>query len=307
MKSCLRSALTALLILITTLPALAGEKVTYYHNDALGSPVAATNQQGQVIWRETYKPYGQRTTNDAASANNTVWFTGKQEENALGINYFGARWYNPEVGRFLIFDPSGASPDNIRSFNRYAYANNNPYANVDPDGREAACLYSGGCSVQITPASVFVVKTSAGFIPVVGDALGVHEAIENPTPINVISAVVGLVPLVGNAAGGELRALKNGSQDFDTARKAAFEHAGMTDPAKVQFSKMGPKTGTVVEFKGEGGAKVGYDGPHDSPGPNHDTQHVSWQSAGKRGSGGAQRGNEPYSGPQHPSRSDRKN
>jgi hypothetical protein len=82
--------------------------------------------------------------------------------------------------------------------------------------------------------------------------------------------------------------------------------AGMTDPSKVQFSKVDPKTGTVVEFKGEGGAKVGYDGPHKSPGPNHDTQHISWQSAGKRDSGGTKRGNEPYSGPQHPSRPDRK-
>ena len=135
MKAYLRSALTTLLIAFAALPAFAGEKVIYYHNDALGSPVAATNQQGQVIWRETYKPYGKRTTNDAASANNTVWFTGKQEESALGINYYGARWYNPEVGRFLTFDPSGASPDNIRSFNRYSYGNDNPYGYVDPDGR----------------------------------------------------------------------------------------------------------------------------------------------------------------------------
>jgi hypothetical protein len=77
----------------------------------------------------------------------------------------------------------------------------------------------------------------------------------------------------------------------------------MTDPSKVTFSKVDPKTGTVVEFKGPGGAKVGYDGPHpNSPGPFHDQQHISVQSAGKRGAGGAVRENIPYSGPQHPSR-----
>lgn len=80
----------------------------------------------------------------------------------------------------------------------------------------------------------------------------------------------------------------------------------MTDASKVQFSKVDPKTGTVVEFKGEGGAKVGYDGKHRSEGPHHDVQHISWQTAGKRSSGGTQRGNELYSGPQHPSRPDRK-
>src|SRR5690606_6757427 len=149
MKTSARITLSFLLALLATSFTHAGEKITYIHNDALGSPVAATNQQGQVIWRETYRPHGQRTTNAAASANNKVWFTGKQEESALGINYFGARWYHPEVGRFLVIDPVGVSPDNIHSFNRYGYANNNPYGFVDPDGREAACVSTGGCNLQI--------------------------------------------------------------------------------------------------------------------------------------------------------------
>ena len=33
------------------------------------------------------------------------------------------------------FDPQGVDPNNVHSFNRYAYANNNPYRYVDPDGR----------------------------------------------------------------------------------------------------------------------------------------------------------------------------
>ena len=80
----------------------------------------------------------------------------------------------------------------------------------------------------------------------------------------------------------------------------------MTDPSKVKITKYDDATGTAVEFKGPGGAKVGYDGPHASPGPHHDVQHISWQSAGKRSSGGAQRGNIPYDGPRHPSRPGRK-
>ena len=92
---------------------------------------------------------------------------------------------------------------------------------------------------------------------------------------------------------------------FDEARREAFEKAGMTDPDKVKISKYDSKTGTAVEFKGQGGAKVGYDGPHKSPGLHHDVQHISWQSAGKRGKGGA-RGNIPYVGQRHPSRSGRK-
>jgi hypothetical protein len=47
--------------------------------------------------------------------------------------------------------------------------------------------------------------------------------------------------------------------------------------------KVDPETGTLTEFKGEKGAKVGYDGPHKSPGAHHESQHISWQSSGKRG------------------------
>jgi len=46
-----------------------------------------------------------------------------------------ARYYDPVIGRFYSNDPAGFS--NIHNFNRYAYANNNPYKYVDPD-RSAA-------------------------------------------------------------------------------------------------------------------------------------------------------------------------
>jgi RHS repeat-associated protein len=115
------------------------ERVTYYHNDALGSPVAATDRNGTLLWRENYAPYGERLTHEA-SGKDTVWYTGKQEEAAFGLNYFGARWYDPKFGRFMGVDPAGFSSDNIQSFNRYAYANNNPYAYVDPNGQAAVAV-----------------------------------------------------------------------------------------------------------------------------------------------------------------------
>ena len=127
--------LLALGLLLSATAAQAMERVTYYHNDALGSPVAATDSNGTLLWRESYAPYGERLTREA-SGNDTVWYTGKQEEAAFGLNYFGARWYDPKIGRFMGVDPAGFSADNIQSFNRYAYANNNPYLYVDPDGRE---------------------------------------------------------------------------------------------------------------------------------------------------------------------------
>jgi RHS repeat-associated protein len=135
-------------LLLATGAGQAIERVTYYHNDALGSPVAATDGNGTLLWREGYAPYGERLTHEASSKD-TVWYTGKPEEAAFGLNYFGARWYDPKIGRFMGVDPAGFSADNIQSFNRYAYANNNPYAYVDPDGRNAIWAAEVGFEVGV--------------------------------------------------------------------------------------------------------------------------------------------------------------
>jgi RHS repeat-associated protein len=53
-----------------------------------------------------------------------------------GLVYMQARYYDPVVGRFLSIDPTMSAAGNTFNFNRYDYANNNPIANVDPNGRQ---------------------------------------------------------------------------------------------------------------------------------------------------------------------------
>jgi RHS repeat-associated protein len=110
----------------------AGAKFTYYVNDALGSPVVAMNQAGDVVWRKTYQPYGKASGKDG---DNRIGYTGHVEDQP-DLVYAGARYYDPALGRFLSDDPARFTEKNPMSFNRYAYANNNPYKFVDPDGRE---------------------------------------------------------------------------------------------------------------------------------------------------------------------------
>ena len=133
-----RKALTATvagfaLVLSTWVTAAPG--VIYYHNNALGSVVATTDKSGTVLWRESYLPYGERLDRSVDTDEQALYYTGKPHEDRTGLSYFGARYYDPLLGRFMSIDPADVDPQDIHSFNRYAYANNNPYRYVDPDGR----------------------------------------------------------------------------------------------------------------------------------------------------------------------------
>lgn len=136
LKRFARALGVALLCMATVNSAMAAV-VTYYHNDISGSPIAATDAAGNLKWKESYKPYGDKLTRAAASADNEIGFHGKAHDDSTGLSYMGARYYDPVLGRFMGVDPVGFQTDNLHSFNRYTYANNNPYRYVDPDGEFA--------------------------------------------------------------------------------------------------------------------------------------------------------------------------
>ncbi len=112
------------------------ETVTYYHTDMLGSPVAASNENGEILWEERYLPYGESEFNLQAEESNTIGYTGHRKEDS-GLVYMQARYYDPVLGRFISTDPAGFSESNYQTFNRYAYANNNPNSFYDPNGEVA--------------------------------------------------------------------------------------------------------------------------------------------------------------------------
>ncbi len=107
--------------------------VRFQMTDALGTPVADTTTSGTGINRTSYTPWG-----EATPAVDGTGYTGHVMDANTGLTYMQQRYYDPLVGRFLGVDPIGTNPSTGASFNRYAYANNNPYSFFDPDGREPA-------------------------------------------------------------------------------------------------------------------------------------------------------------------------
>lgn len=167
-------------VLATVTPALAGETITYFHNDAAGSPVLASDVNGNVAYKETYRPYGDRLVQSSAAAANQIWFTGKPQDADSGLIYMGARYYDPLIGRFTGFDSAEVNLENLHSVNRYAYANNNPNRFVDPDGN--------------SPIDVAFLVWDVGKLGVaLYTGVGVQSAL-----IDVASSVVGVVsPIPG--------------------------------------------------------------------------------------------------------------
>ena len=110
----------------------------YTFSDHLGSPLAATGSTAPVTWRERYKPFGEKIT-DPAENRDEPGFTSHVQDDATGLTYMQARFYDPMLGRFLSIDPVGFSPEKPYMFNRYSYVGNDPINLVDPFGMYGSC------------------------------------------------------------------------------------------------------------------------------------------------------------------------
>ncbi|MHB9033815.1 MAG: RHS repeat-associated core domain-containing protein [Anaerolineae bacterium] len=80
---------------------------------------------------QLYDPYGATRYGGAGVA---YQYTGQRNESSLDIYYYGARWYDPSIGRFMQADTIVPNPSNPQSLNRYSYVLNNPLKYTDPTG-----------------------------------------------------------------------------------------------------------------------------------------------------------------------------
>ena len=99
----------------------------YHLKNALGSTIIETNNSKTVTARYEYDVFG-AVRSQTGTSNNVRKFTGKEYDADVKLYHFGARPYDPYIGRFPQRDPAG---DGI---NWYAYANNNPMKFIDPTG-----------------------------------------------------------------------------------------------------------------------------------------------------------------------------
>lgn len=105
----------------------------YYHTDHLGSSSIITDSSGAKTEETYYYPYG-GTRQHTGSTNLKHKYTGQEEDPETGLYYYGARYYDPALARFISADTIVPYFSDPQSFNRYSYAGNNPIIYTDPTG-----------------------------------------------------------------------------------------------------------------------------------------------------------------------------
>ena len=113
------------------------EDVRFFHHDAHGAVIAVTDQSGQILERNSPRPFGDVHGSGSAAASQHSKFLDRPLE-PTGLYELGERFYEPRYGRFLSQDPASlleVDVTNPEGFNRFAYGLNNPYRYNDATGR----------------------------------------------------------------------------------------------------------------------------------------------------------------------------
>jgi RHS repeat-associated protein len=115
----------------------------FYHPNHLGSSSVVTDQYGARKEQIEYHPFGTyRAVGDIHGTYDFdpnfpdvfYTFTGQEDDDDLGLYNYGARLYDPVLGKFISPDSVVQAPDDPQTLNRYSYARNNPIIYTDPSG-----------------------------------------------------------------------------------------------------------------------------------------------------------------------------
>lgn len=113
-----------------------GESTDAVLTDVLGSPVAFGQADGTLAASYAFDPYGSPVV-DGDARGSDLGFTGRQDD-GTGLMFHRARYYDPQLGRFISEDPIGLAGGS----NLYAYGANAPTAFTDPTGHNPLLI---GC------------------------------------------------------------------------------------------------------------------------------------------------------------------
>ncbi len=108
-------------------------QVHYLFADHLGSTNVTYNTANSSSTAQRYYPWGTVRPGPGNTLPTGYTFTG-QLDSGLGLMYYGARFYDGALGRFIQPDTIVPEPGDPQALNRYSYVLNNPLRYTDPTG-----------------------------------------------------------------------------------------------------------------------------------------------------------------------------
>ena len=113
-------------------------KTYYYHKDGMNSITSLTDKESKEVEKYIYNAFGKMTIYDerdnkieVSQFDNPYSFTGREHDSETGLHYHRARYYSPEIARWISEDPIEFDGGDM---NLYRYVMNNPLYYFDPDG-----------------------------------------------------------------------------------------------------------------------------------------------------------------------------
>jgi RHS repeat-associated protein len=197
-----------------------------YHFDHLGSTNLLSDAKGQAIYEEVQHPFGTQWLR-AGAASAGYRFSGKSYDDELGLYYFGTRYYDPLLARWLSPDRHFIEHENnfverAQEGDPYSYVRNNPLSLMDPDGtsgdtipRQVLARYYEG------PAIGYLIEKHRGNLPHgISAAIAEHESKMSPTASNP------------SGARGVYQIMKQYRADYARASHQQLTEADLLNPEK---------------------------------------------------------------------------
>lgn len=192
----------------------------HYHYDGIGSTIAITDSLGNVVNKYAYDAFG-KVLSQTETISNPFKYVGRfgVMDDGNGLLYMRARYYDPEVGRFVSKDPIGM----VGGINMYLYGKNNPINLIDSNGLYTwpynwqswaqLILTYGGAGFVVAEAS-----NPVGWIMLAGGVVwGIYDLWTSPETIRCDLERNGALKNVKEYNLGSLRGLRD-SQDPEMQR-----------------------------------------------------------------------------------------
>jgi RHS repeat-associated protein len=225
----------------------------FYHRNHINSSSVITDSAGSEVSRYVYLPFGELAKQNSCGVDTvTAKFTGKELDEETNLYYYGARYYDPAIGRFLSPDTVLPSLTDAQLLNRYSYVRNNPIVYVDPTGHMpdfiGDVLNAVGNAVDYVASAVNraadwiagAARKAGDFIARAADSTWqmLKAFGSNPAALGIFIVALGVAIATGNAPAIVIIIKVVGSTLAAMAAQSIAMAAGVTNPTVLSIIGM---------------------------------------------------------------------